>query len=621
MKYSEIHILVVEDDQTIGKALFEALKRRGYECKLVRTPDDAIQAIRMQEFNAVVVDCMLPKMNGIELTLKLKEICPSELVTILISGIFKDRTFSKDAIFKTNASGFLIKPFAIDSLFTILDDAFSEKHNGGKEGWLALFSRKDIDLNTVQIAIDRFPNVHGFHLPWIYSLLIQTKYSGHLNIIGASGDVSSVTFNNGQITQTQLHDKSSYFGVLLVEKGYAAPEDVDLILSEKSHLRIGERLVGANAISPHAVQVILQEQMKIRLSKTIRDENMEIHLVPDDKPTSDEYPLGWKEFLNIAEDWMTSKFTPQWLQIFYSEWMNFGIQNIAHPMVGTPISASSISEHLATEKNHHKFYKDLHFQLLQRASILAFSNESQKMSFDFQLQRLRYIAADIKNKNSFEVLGLTTKALSREISRAYMDLAKIFHPDKIDPNAPQEIKVLSHEIFSSITTAHDTLKNPEAREKYLKKLEFGRTEEVFLADTLLEQGRNLIRQARFQEAAIVLNDVISMKNPAAEGQLLWLWATMKVGTNDIELLHSKILAIPPEGRHTSLYFMVKGLFYRIIENREKAEKNFKNAIALEPGLLEAKRELQNLKNMPAQAKSAIGEISQIVDTFFGRKKR
>ena len=59
----------------------------------------------------------------------------------------------------------------------------------------------------------------------------------------------------------------------------------------------------------------------------------------------------------------------------------------------------------------------------------------------------------------------------------------------------------------------------------------------------------------------------------------------------------------------------------MIANREKAEKNFNNAIALDAHFAEAKRELQNLKNMPVQNKFAIGEISQIVNTFFGKKKR
>lgn len=619
MDRSKIRVLIVEDDPTTGKALFEALKRRGFECKLVRTPDEAIQAIKMEEFSAAVLDCMLPKMNGIELGIKLKSLSPIELVTILMSGIFKDRNFSKDAIYKVNASGFLVKPFSMDTLFEILDDAFGDRLNGGKEGWLALYSRRELEMEDVQIAIDRYPNVHGFHLPWIYSMLMQTKYTGHLNILGSKGDLSSVTFNNGQIIQMQLQDKSSYFGVLLVEKGFATPEDVDRLLSEKSTRRLGERLVDALAISPHAVRVVLQDQMKIRLSKTIRNENMEIHLVPEATPTTDEPVLGWRDFLNIAEDWMTSKLTPGWLKLFYSEWMDFSIQNLALPLAGKSANEGTLIDLLKNHAHPEEFYKNLHLQLLQRASILNYT-KIENINFEFQAQRLRTIVHEMKNKNHFEVLGLTTKAAAREITRSYHDLAKTFHPDKLPPEAPDEIETLCHEIFTRITLAHDTLKQTSGREQYLKKLEHGLTEEVFLADSLLEQGRILIEQSRFQDGLKVLEDLIAIKSAPPEARLYWLWARIKLGANPQEM-HRQLSTIAPENRHSAAFFMVKGLFYRTVNNREKAERYFQNAISIEPTMDAAKRELEHLKKLPPIRPSMGEEITQIVGLIFGKRKR
>jgi len=621
MNRSDLRILVVEDDVTIGKALSEALKRKGFECRLVRTPDEALQVIKLQEFQALVLDCMLPKMNGIELAAKLKEHCPNELVTILMSGIFKDRNFSKDAIYKTNAAGFLIKPFPVDNLFDILDDAFGDRLSGGKEGWLALLMHKEITLDEVQTAIDRVPNVHGFHLPWIYSLLMSTQYSGHLNILSASGEMSSVTFRHGLITQTHLKDKGSYFGSLLVEMGYGEMEDVNLQLADKdkTRTRLGDRLVQAGAISPHAVRLILQEQMKIRLSKTIRNENMEIHLVPEVTTGSESSSLGWREFLNIAADWMDSKLTFGWLKIFYGEWANFSVQNIASPLIGPAMKDGSIEDLLKHTKQQHDFLKNLHFQLLQRASILTYNNV-EKPNYDGQAQRLRNIINEMKDKNHFEVLGLTPKAQSRDITKAFQEMAKTFHPDKLPPSAPKEIITLTSEVFSLITLAHDSLKQSSGREKYLKKLEFGRTEEVFLADSLVEQARNLIDDGRYADALKQLDQVLAMKNCPADARLLWLWARIKLGAEPDEV-QSHLTSVPPENRHTSLYFIVKGLYYKMTNNFEKAERQFNHALSLDPGTKEAKREVTNI-HMTLTKKKAVGaEVSQIVDLIFGKKKR
>lgn len=622
MNRSDIHVLVVEDDITIGKALHEVLKRRGFECRLVRTPDEAIQAIKLQEFQAIVLDCMLPKMNGIELSAKLKEHCANELVTILMSGIFKDRNFSKDAVYKTNAAGFLIKPFPMDSLLDILDDAFGDRLNGGKEGWNALYMHQEITLDEVQTAIDRVPNVHGFHLPWIYSLLMSTQYSGHLNILSASGEVSSVTFNHGLITQTHLKDKSSYFGALLVEMGYGEMEDVNQQLADqaKTRTRLGDRLVEAGAISPHAVRLILQEQMKIRLSKTIRNENMEIHLVPEVTRGAESNALGWKEFLNIAADWMDSKLTFGWLKIFYGEWTNFSVQNIASPLIGPAVKNGPVEELLKHSKQQHEFLKNLHFQLLQRASILSY-NGVEKPNYEGQAQRLRNIINEMKDKNHFEVLGVTSKANAREISKAFQEMAKTFHPDKLPPAAPKEIITLTNEVFSRITLAHDSLKQTSSREKYLKKLEFGRTEEVFLADSLVEQARILIDDARYADALTQLDQVLSMKNAPPDARLLWLWASIRLGAKPDEV-QSYLTSIPPENRHTALFFTVKGLYYKMLHKYEKAELQFNHALSLDPSTKEAKREVTNIKtNLTSKRKAVGAEVSQIVDLIFGKKKR
>lgn len=620
MNRSDIRVLVVEDDISIGKALYEALKRRGFECKLVRTPDEAVQAIKFQEFKAVVIDCMLPKMNGIELAVKLRELNTHNLVTILMSGIFKDRNFSKDAIYKANASGFLIKPFPMDNLFEILEDAFGDRLNGGKEGWMALYTREEITLDEVQTAIDRYPNVHGFHLPWIYSLLMSTQYSGHLNILSASGEMSSVTFSHGIITQMHLKDKSSYFGVLLVEMGYAEIDDVNQQLAaheSKPNIRLGDKLISAGAISPHAVRLILQEQMKIRLSKTIRNENMEIHLVPEITSALEQNALGWKEFLAIAADWMSSKLTFGWLKMFYGEWANFSIENIATPLIGPAMREGPVMEQYQNA-NQHEFLKNLHYQLLQRTCILSFSGE-ERPNFEAHALRLRTIIADMDGKNHFEILGLTAKAPLREITRAYQDLAKTFHPDKLPPKAPPHIVDLTNEIFSRISLAHDTLKQTSGREKYLKRLEYGRTEEVFLADSLLEQSRALIKELRYADALKALDQVLTIKNAPSDARLLWLWASLKMEA-DPEEMQNHLMSIEPENRHTPLYFMVKGLFYKSIHNFERAERQFHHAISLDPHMKEAKRELLNVQSL--NKKSAVGaEVSQIVDLIFGKKKR
>ena len=100
MKRSEIKVLLVEDDSSQGKAIQEALKRSGFDVRWTTSPDDALTTAQQVDYKLAIIDCLLPKSNGIELAEKLKATLGDELRLILMSGIYKDKSFSKDAIQK-----------------------------------------------------------------------------------------------------------------------------------------------------------------------------------------------------------------------------------------------------------------------------------------------------------------------------------------------------------------------------------------------------------------------------------------------------------------------------------------------------------------------------------------
>src|SRR4051812_30710554 len=103
MKKEELRILIVEDDPTLGKALQEAIARAGFDTTLAKKPDEAIAAGRRQPFHAALIDCMLPKMHGVELAQHLREDGSENIMIAMMSGVFKDKSFIKEALQKTQA--------------------------------------------------------------------------------------------------------------------------------------------------------------------------------------------------------------------------------------------------------------------------------------------------------------------------------------------------------------------------------------------------------------------------------------------------------------------------------------------------------------------------------------
>jgi DnaJ-class molecular chaperone len=82
---------------------------------------------------------------------------------------------------------------------------------------------------------------------------------------------------------------------------------------------------------------------------------------------------------------------------------------------------------------------------------------------------------DHKQKNYYELLGITREASMEQIKIAYRDLARVYHPDsnfyaEIIDTPPTK---RDEEIFKLVTAAYDTLMDPEKRAQYNRTLLVG----------------------------------------------------------------------------------------------------------------------------------------------------
>jgi CheY-like chemotaxis protein len=84
-KTSAPRILVVDDEKLVADSLSEILKRFHYDAVPFYSGETAIEAARQECPDFVLSDVMMPKLNGVETVLKIREICPRTRV-LLLSG-------------------------------------------------------------------------------------------------------------------------------------------------------------------------------------------------------------------------------------------------------------------------------------------------------------------------------------------------------------------------------------------------------------------------------------------------------------------------------------------------------------------------------------------------------
>ncbi|MBI5827495.1 MAG: sigma-54-dependent Fis family transcriptional regulator [Deltaproteobacteria bacterium] len=113
-------ILITDDDSALRELLAEAAGGWGYSASIAQDGEEAIRRLRMEKYDIVITDLMMPRMDGITLLMKIKELDPSILV-IIITGYSTIETAVK--AIEAGAYDYIAKPFRLDELMIVLKKA------------------------------------------------------------------------------------------------------------------------------------------------------------------------------------------------------------------------------------------------------------------------------------------------------------------------------------------------------------------------------------------------------------------------------------------------------------------------------------------------------------------
>jgi len=106
-------ILVVEDERKVARALATGLAAEGYEVDLAATGEECLARARAGSFGAIVLDWMLPGMDGLQVLGALRGARDAPPVLLLTArDALEDRVAGLDA----GADDYLVKPFAFPEL-------------------------------------------------------------------------------------------------------------------------------------------------------------------------------------------------------------------------------------------------------------------------------------------------------------------------------------------------------------------------------------------------------------------------------------------------------------------------------------------------------------------------
>ena len=136
-------ILVIEDEEALSEFIVLELQHEGYEVTTAFNGRDGLTLALEKEWDVILLDLMLPQLNGIEVCRRLKSVKDTPVIMITARDSVMDKVLGLD----NGADDYLPKPFAIEELLARIRVIIRRKERQNDKKDLVL-SFKDLELDV-----------------------------------------------------------------------------------------------------------------------------------------------------------------------------------------------------------------------------------------------------------------------------------------------------------------------------------------------------------------------------------------------------------------------------------------------------------------------------------------
>ena len=147
-------ILIIEDDPSILRGLQLNLGMEGYTVRSAMEGETGLQLARTEQPDLVVLDIMLPRMDGLAVLRELRQDDP-ELPVLILSA--KGQESDKVAGLRLGADDYLVKPFGLKELLARIDALLRRRRARGETGVHKSLKRAgalEVDLESRRATVE-----------------------------------------------------------------------------------------------------------------------------------------------------------------------------------------------------------------------------------------------------------------------------------------------------------------------------------------------------------------------------------------------------------------------------------------------------------------------------------
>ena len=151
---SKRKILIVEDDKNISNLVKYNLEKAGFDCLAAISGEDVLKMLKRQSVDLIVLDIMLPQMDGFEVCKHLKqnrELSQIPIIMLTAKGEEVDRIVG----FELGADDYVVKPFSPRELVLRVKAILKRGKTGEEAKSILTASKLVVDIPRHKVAVDK----------------------------------------------------------------------------------------------------------------------------------------------------------------------------------------------------------------------------------------------------------------------------------------------------------------------------------------------------------------------------------------------------------------------------------------------------------------------------------
>jgi tetratricopeptide (TPR) repeat protein len=205
--------------------------------------------------------------------------------------------------------------------------------------------------------------------------------------------------------------------------------------------------------------------------------------------------------------------------------------------------------------------------------------------------------AQLSRKDLFLTLGIAPNATRDQVKSAFLNLAKIFHPDRLPPSLPHLSQKMSA-VFEGIREAYETLYDDNRRAQWVAAQQAAAQKATPAASAqqagdLFKMGEVFFKKRDYKSAEQHFGKAHALdkgaNSLAAQGWAIYMDPTRKAEGQAARQMMQKALTIDPNNDRAHYQLGVIG---RVEGDMDRAERHFREAVKANPKHLEANQEIR-----------------------------